>query len=427
MYKKLYPEGFISHRPLPEGLIGREKGELSGRRAFFHDYCAPGYYLITATEISNSKRKECAQILNNSENRELSTSRSKSLTGKERHIRSIAAGVDKFLPLCSISLEDESKNILEVGNFNRNSEVENNISEIGNFNRNSEGWNDKQAREYRNSLKSRLIHPKLTIIGEKIEQELLSIPCFHPELEIMKHVIMPDHIHFVLRVKKRLKRKLGLVLAPFFGQCSKEYTRLINSSEHATLFDRYHDRIIFNPLQLDKAIKYVEDNPHRYLIKKLYPDLFKRYLHLYIGDREYAAYGNIFLLRHIFLLPVRVHRRWTEKEFTDYEETCRKSMEMGAVFISPAIHPFEKKIMRMAIDAGSPVIYLRDQGFKERFKPSGENFYLCSEGRLLLLAPWPDNIGRKSTAGYAEFHSMNDMAATIASLSADSRIFLKDL
>lgn len=71
------------------------------------------------------------------------------------------------------------------------------------------------------------------------------------------------------------------------------------------------------------------------------------------------------------------------------------------------------------------MILLKDQGFEERFKPKGKDFELCCEGRLLLLAPWPANVGRKSTAGYAEFHQMNDLALSIASLPASERLLLK--
>lgn len=47
---------------------------------------------------------------------------------------------------------------------------------------------------------------------------------------------------------------------------------------------------------------------------------------------------------------------------------------------------------------------------------------MCASGRLLLLAPWLDNTGRRSTAGSREFHSMNDMAFEISKLPADIRM-----
>ena len=38
---------------------------------------------------------------------------------------------------------------------------------------------------------------------------------------------------------------------------------------------------------------------------------------------------------------------------------------------------------------------------------------------------WPENIGRKSTAGYAEFHQMNDLAAALAVMPVTARLSLK--
>jgi hypothetical protein len=44
---------------------------------------------------------------------------------------------------------------------------------------------------------------------------------------------------------------------------------------------------------------------------------------------------------------------------------------------------------------------------------------------LLLFAPRPENTGHKSTAGYAEFHKMNDLALAIATLPHSERLLLK--
>lgn len=270
-----------------------------------------------------------------------------------------------------------------------------------------------------------MIMPLPTELGKLIQKEIMDIPRHHREIRIMRFVLMPDHIHVVMGVKERLKRKLGNELAGFLGACSKHRMAICGDSELKTLFKPFNDRIIYNFQQLDRAIKYVVDNPRRLIIKRKLPDLFKRYLHLDIAGHEYAAYGNIFLLKGISLLPVRIHRRWSEQEFADYKNRCRILISQGAIPISPAIHKAEKEIINSAVESGSSVILLKDQGFEERFKPKGKEFDLCSEGRLLLLAPWPENIGRKSTSGYTEFHKMNDLALAISNLPADSRLSLK--
>ena len=266
-----------------------------------------------------------------------------------------------------------------------------------------------------------MIIPDNTALGECVKNALLALPQGNPALQIGRYVIMPDHIHFILNVISNLEKPIGKFLAPFTKACSEAYTRLLNLPAFTTLFKPYDDRIIFNPEQLSRAVKYIEDNPRRYLIKRQYPDLFHRYLHLIVGDHEYAAYGNIFLLKSIHLLPVRIHRRWTREEFSNYESYCLREIERGAIPISPAIHPAEKEIIRKAVSMGSSIILLRDLSFNERFKPSGEQFELCAAGRLLLISPWPDNLSRRSTAGYTEFHSMNDHAAAIAALPPTAR------
>lgn len=312
------------------------------KRAFFHDYCAPGYYMITATTLPGSPR----------------------------------------------------------------------LSEIPDP-------GDSQIK------KGEMIIPRHSPLGEIIMDEILAIPSHHPELRILRFVIMPDHIHIVLNVKERLKRMLGSELAGFFGACSAANSRLQGIREVRTLFAPFHDRIIMNREQLDRAYKYVDDNPRRYIFRKRNPDLFRERRHLAIAGHEYGAFGNIFLLKEIYLLPVRIHRKWSEREFREYSAYCRGEIDKGAVPITPAIHPAEKEIVNYAKERGGKIILLREKGFGPRFKPEGEKFDLCSTGRLLLLAPWMDNIGRKSDAGYTEFHRMNELALAISKLPAYERIMLK--
>lgn len=334
--------GFPNRRPLPKGVSQKELNKLKARRAFWHDYCAPGVYLITA---------------------------------------SVSPDIDcRSFPLSFLPSVNEG------------------------------------------SLKSEdPIVPVLSPLGEAIHGELLGIPKFHPELAIRTSVIMPDHIHFLLQVKARLKRMMGRELAGFFGACSKHLMHLNDSNSLITLFSPFHDRIIFNKLQYDRAYAYIEDNPRRLLIKRRYPELFKRRLHLKLGELEYGAYGNIFLLKQPYLLPVRIHRRWSNREMEDYMIFCREAVGQGAVLISPAIHQVEKSILNEAIAGGKGVIKLTSECFGERYKPAGKLFDLCAEGRLLLLAPWQSEGGKKHS-GYREFHYMNDMAVEIAGMGANVRM-----
>lgn len=252
-------------------------------------------------------------------------------------------------------------------------------------------------------------------LGSLIRNKIISMPDFTPQLEVNTFVIMPDHIHLLIHIKEYLDRHLGRIIGGMMGGCTSQARKNNIIAPGDSLFRvKFHDRIISSKRHIECKKIYIADNPRRLLIKRAHPDLFKRYLHVKIGNREYAAYGNIFIIKKSELLPIRIHRRWSDKEFDEYEEKCMEEIEKGAIPISPFIHRREKIIRDRTIETGGSLIVLRDIGFEERFKPQGIEFELCAAGRLLLLAPWPDNTGRKSTAGYIEFHSMNDMAVEIA-------------
>lgn len=272
-----------------------------------------------------------------------------------------------------------------------------------------------------------MIIPLHTALGKLIQKEIESIPAYHPKLEVRRYVIMPDHIHMVIFVKERMEKKLGSELSGFFGACTRRFRELREIDGDISLFEPFHDRIIFNYSQLKRSVIYVEDNPRRYIIKRLHPHLFKRHLHIRIGDREYGVMGNIFLLKGIYLLPVRIHRRWSKEEFDAYEARCTRAIEEGAVAISPAIHPRERDILSLAIRAGGSVIKLTDKPLTERTKPSGQLFDLCAEGRLLILAPWPSREDKPGKSGHKEFHDMNDMALAISTLPVDTRMNILEI
>ena len=130
-----------------------------------------------------------------------------------------------------------------------------------------------------------VIAPILSELGIMVMKELEDINKFHPEMRVRKFVVMPDHIHFILHVEQRLKRMLGSELAGFFGACSKHQQRIAGLPDLKTLFQPFNDRIIYSREQLDKAERYIEDNPRRAIIKRQNGELFRRYLCLlYTSD-----------------------------------------------------------------------------------------------------------------------------------------------
>lgn len=268
-----------------------------------------------------------------------------------------------------------------------------------------------------------------TPLGRRILEEIEQIPRFHPRIDLYSKIVMPDHIHFIIFVKERLTRPLGQELAGFSKACNDAYRELYASAGQGQLSggsgllfrEGFNDRIIMRPGQLDTCRKYILDNPRRLHIKNLYPDLFRRYNHLQGGDREYAAYGNIFLLRDFERLQVVIHRADSPETRAENEKKWIRCAANGGVLISPFISKDEKAIRDKAIEAGGNLIIIRNEGFEERFKPFGKEFELCSAGRLLLLAPWPEKL-TKATVSRVEALEMNALAAQLSIFSGNLKL-----
>ncbi len=190
----------------------------------------------------------------------------------------------------------------------------------------------------------------------------------------------------------------------------------------------YHDRILKEWGQFPKMVRYVEDNPRRAWIKHQHPRLFhdkwtldvpvdldlaralyrearalaevpslERFL---IVDRSnepvqtslrFRAMGNYFLIHEATLLPLRVSRRATPGELLSLQTrflTCCATE--GAVIVTPCVSPGEQTIVDALLANGYRVIRLQHEAMSMHYSPSTRYLPYVASGQMLLLAPWPD-------------------------------------
>lgn len=140
---------------------------------------------------------------------------------------------------------------------------------------------------------------------------------------------------------------------------------------------------------------YLLDNPRRLWVKRNHPEWFTARRGITIGTSEATVMGNQFLLNHPKKVAVQCSRRMMD---ADIEKACRHYMSLarnGYVLVSPCISPGEKTVMKCAFEAGFPLIILIENGFTPKQKPAGRQFDACSQGRLLLVAPWEHHNERR--------------------------------
>lgn len=306
------------------------------------------------------------------------------------------------------------------------------------------------------------------------DEEIKKISRYYPQVEVWKLCIMPDHLHIILRVREDLPagKHLGMVIAGFKGGCSKAALRLGatvpwasaqgktqgerpgngNGRETAgtvttvpsassdgfpyrpgngngggaerkdrrnesgclpVLFEAgYNDKILLHEGQLDNWKHYLDDNPRRLWLKRQNPQLFTVLSDLAVAGRRCQTVGNRFLLDIPDKMAVIVHRRYSDEEYRCLRDAWLDCGDRGGVLVSAAIAPREKAVMREAMERGYRIILLRENGFSPMYKPLGESFDACVEGRLLQIAPWDYHMGQQ-TITRSQCLSLNELAEAI--------------
>lgn len=121
-------------------------------------------------------------------------------------------------------------------------------------------------------------------------------------------------------------------------------------------------------------------------MRRQFPQFFRRVRKLEIGDKEYEAYGNLFLFRNPDKEAVKISRRFTPSEKQQKKAAWLSAASEGTILVSPFISPDEKEIRRKAERLGAKIILIVHETFPDRFKPSAHDFKLCTEGRLLIIS-----------------------------------------
>lgn len=210
---------------------------------------------------------------------------------------------------------------------------------------------------------------------------------------LKKIVVMPDHVHFIIHVREYLPTHLGRYISRLKTVCTLAVSELpgypvdTDGNPLHIFEDNYHDRIIRNDSMLETERHYLDDNPRRYLLRKQHPEYFSSPVRITINGEHYAAFGNILLLKDIHPEPVIISRRYTTEHLSRLKAGWEEAARSCKALISPFISKPEKEIRKATLESGGRIIEILDNGFPERYKPSGTAFDLCLEGRLLQIAP----------------------------------------
>jgi REP element-mobilizing transposase RayT len=230
-------------------------------------------------------------------------------------------------------------------------------------------------------------------LGEKVAEAWRNISSLFPEVEPCECVVMPEHFHGIIWVHKRLESPIGEIIRSFKIACTKANAAL----EKPALFDEsptfwfpgLYDTILFSKGQLKRMSAYIHNNVERRWAVMQNPELFKVTRSIALpNDKRCDAVGNHFLLDATDKMLIQVSRRASESEIAAIIEKAILHGERGGVTISGCISPGEQAVAKAVREASLPLIAIIPRGFGPYFKPSGDYFTACANGKLLMISPF---------------------------------------
>ncbi len=303
-----------------------------------------------------------------------------------------------------------------------------------------------------------------TALGNALVNCLLGIPRYHPEVQVLHFCLMPDHLHAVLFVRRRMAKGIGMLVRGFWQATKKlgraysaassvepndirescQEEKLLGKLQEETvrleklaavlckeMGDEAYYRLepVFKEMpfirtmgrrsQLPNTIRYIDMNPQRLATKRLKPGLFRVQKDIEIGGRRYDGVGNATLLMAEHFKPVHVRHELLDEAangdsqpLRNYMNGCVQAARQGTVMVSPFISPKEKDVQAVLLAEKHPFILLADNGFRDYYKPADSLFDACASGRVLILSPWPYDANKRHISR-ADCKALNAMAEEI--------------
>lgn len=246
------------------------------------------------------------------------------------------------------------------------------------------------------TLKDRKCFAMVNEYGRIIEE---AIRCFNARnngmIQIRHYVIMPDHLHFTIRVIEKLKFHIGIYLGYLFKDCSKGLWSRMGLRGESFFKSGYNDKILYQYAQWENWDNYIADNPRRALLRRFFPEYYRNEVIYNEEGLIKNSYGNTSLITYPDKVVVRYTSKRTQEENIKRNEICRELAADGFVLVSPFVHGMEKKLWKEGLERGWKMIKVIEKAYPLRKHPSKTMHEYCSSGNLLIVSL--RRIGEKSS------------------------------
>lgn len=112
------------------------------------------------------------------------------------------------------------------------------------------------------------VHVCLSDTGKIAERNLLAIEKHNPQAQIVKYVIMPNHLHMILSIGGSGKAAAGgIYAAPTVPRIMNSYKASVSRDAGFPIWQRsFYDHIIRNQPDFEETWKYIDNNPLQWVL-----------------------------------------------------------------------------------------------------------------------------------------------------------------
>lgn len=315
----------------------------------------------------------------------------------------------------------------------------------------------------------------LTEIGKGVTEAWKNCLNFYPNIELLAFIVMPEHVHGLIRLCQGNKHHLGRIIRGFMiGSThaywdaigidwrSMTYTKGVRTPEYndrdhmrsyrgPALFVRgYNDVEALTPEEVEIKKEYIRNNPRKRLIARSRPDCFRisrdshsknwtlaralsaisadrwigrdtakcKQLQTNVSNRLKGGMGIDFLGNRALLAAERkvslICHRSDIALFEQQKNAVLKAAREGAVVVSAFISPRERDIMKQLMVEQLPFIEILDNGLSDRYHPAGKAFYSVAEKRHVQITCWNYMFQKESQVSREMCLVMNELARVIS-------------
>ncbi|MDE6810979.1 MAG: hypothetical protein K2J15_01365 [Muribaculaceae bacterium] len=225
-------------------------------------------------------------------------------------------------------------------------------------------------------------------VGTIIAKSIVHLPYLYPILKNYQYIVMPDHVHILLRVMNWSDYHLDFYVEQLVNQIAASYSAQTGKTiVPSDIFIKgYCDKPLLRKRNLNTLFTYIRENPHRLAMRRQYPQFFQTIRHLRIGDKTCQAYGNLFLLRNPEKYAVKLSHSFSPEKTAQLKALWLSEATKESILVSPFISAGEKDIRILSEESGARIILIVHEILGDRFKPAHHDFTLCTEGRLLIIS-----------------------------------------